>query len=104
MMTNELMTERETGAELRYFPLEAIRMWRNARKHFDQGGLDELAASLLDSGEAHHAPVGFLLEDEPGFEVALFMGERRLRAYKMLRDRGHEGFGRMAVRVRPRPT
>lgn len=79
-------------------------MWRNARKHFDQGELDELAASLLDSGEAHHAPVGFLLEDEPGCSVALFMGERRLRAYRMLRDRGYDSFARMAVRVRPRPS
>lgn len=105
-MNEELMvmTERTTGTELRYFPLEEVRMWRNARKYFDQVELEGLAASLLDSGEAHQPPVGFLLEDEPGFSVALFMGERRLRAYKMLRDRGHDAFARIEVKVRPRPT
>jgi ParB-like chromosome segregation protein Spo0J len=64
-------------------------MWRNARKTFDQEKLEELATSLLDSGEAHHAPVGFLVTDEPGTEIALVMGERRWRAYRLLRDRGH---------------
>jgi hypothetical protein len=92
------------GSFIGRFELDAIRMWGNARKHFSQGDLEELASSLLDSGEAHHPPVGFLVEDEVGTEVALFMGERRWRAYRLLRDRGHEAFGWMAVKVRPRPT
>jgi hypothetical protein len=92
------------SATIQFFDLDAIRMWRNARKNFDQGELEELATSLLDAGEAHHAPVGYLVSDDPGTEVALFMGERRLRAYRLLRDRGHDAFARMAVKVRPKPT
>jgi hypothetical protein len=84
--------------------IDSITMWGNARKHFSQSDLDELAASLLDSGEAHHPPVGFLEDPEDGTSVRLFMGERRLRAHRMLRDRGHEQFGMMAVSIRPRPT
>jgi ParB-like chromosome segregation protein Spo0J len=79
-------------------------MWGNARKHFSQADLEELAASLLDSGEAHHPPVGFLEDPDDGTTVKLFMGERRLRAHRMLRDRGHEQFGMMAVSIRPKPT
>lgn len=85
--------------------IDAISMWGNARKHFSQSDLEELAASLLDSGEAHHPPVGFLEDpSRPDTTVKLFMGERRLRAHRLLRDRGHEQFAEMAVSIRPRPT
>jgi ParB/RepB/Spo0J family partition protein len=84
--------------------IDSITMWGNARKHFSQSDLEELAASLLDSGEAHHPPVGFLEDPDDGTTVKLFMGERRLRAHRMLRDRGHEQFGMMAVSIRPKPT
>jgi ParB/RepB/Spo0J family partition protein len=84
--------------------IDAISMWGNARKHFSQADLEELAASLLDSGEAHHPPVGFLEDPDDGTTVKLFMGERRLRAHRMLRDRGHEQFAMMAVSIRPQPT
>ena len=84
--------------------IDAISMWGNARKHFSQADLEELAASLLDSGEAHHPPVGFLEDPDDGTTVKLFMGERRLRANRMLRDRGHEQFAMMAVSIRPQPT
>lgn len=84
--------------------IDAISMWGNARKHFSQSDLEELAASLLDSGEAHHPPVGFLEDPDDGTTVRLFMGERRLRAHRLLRDRGHEQFAEMAVSIRPRPT
>jgi hypothetical protein len=48
--------------------------------------------------------VGFLEDPEDGTTVKLFMGERRLRAHRMLRDRGHEQFAMMAVSIRPQPT
>ena len=106
MTTTTYTPPRKTDHETDYahFPLDSIRMWRNARKTFDQEKLEELATSLLDSGEAHHAPVGFLVTDEPGTEIALFMGERRWRAYRLLRDRGHAEFATMLVKIRPRPT
>lgn len=86
------------------FELDSIGIWRNARTNFDQGELRELANSLLDSGEALEFPIGYLTQDGEPEAVHLFSGERRLRAYRMLRDEGHDDFASMMVRVVPRPS
>ena len=63
-----------------------------------------MANSLLDSGEALEFPIGYLVEEGGPEAVHLFSGERRLRAYRMLRDEGHDDFSTMMVRVVPRPS
>jgi hypothetical protein len=95
------MTETDN---MKWVPLDAIRVWRNARTTFDQGALRELANSLADSGGVLHYPVGWAVADDPGTEVELLLGERRLRAYRMLRDEGRAGFERLPVRLVERPS
>jgi ParB/RepB/Spo0J family partition protein len=103
MTNNNPTTAPVTPAETAFFDLDAIRMWNNARQRFCQEGLRELADSLRDSRGSLQPPVGYRI-DEPGCEVELFLGERRWRAYRLLRDEGHAEFAQMAVRVVPRPS
>lgn len=84
-------------------PIDGIRMWNNARTYFDQKELEELAASLLETKGAQQYPVGFLT-DGTGSEVALLMGERRWRAYRILRDKGHADYAALPVRIVAQPS
>lgn len=80
--------------------IDRIRMWHNARTKVDQAELEQLAASLLDTGGAIHFPMGYWVNDE----VELVAGERRWRAYRLLRDRGHGAFSQLPVRMIERPS
>lgn len=107
MMTTTLSPDmdsaRDLSTEVVLFDLDAVRMWQNARQEFSQAGLRELADSLLDSGGALQCPVGYRV-DEPPHEVELFLGERRWRAYRMLRDEGHAAFAKLPVRLVRKPA
>jgi ParB/RepB/Spo0J family partition protein len=102
--TEQTTTAPGSLAETALFDLDEIRMWNNARQRFSQEGLRELADSLLDSRGSLQPPVGYRVEDGDGCAVELFLGERRWRAYRILRDEGHAEFGKMPVRVVPRPS
>jgi hypothetical protein len=104
MTNNNPTTAPGTLAKTAFFDLDQIQMWRNARKKFDQGKLAELAGSLRGSLGALQMPVGYLVTDEPGCEVRLFIGERRWRAYRLNRDLGHAEFAKMEVRIVPQPS
>jgi ParB/RepB/Spo0J family partition protein len=99
-----MMTETTTERTIEAIPLDAIRMWGNARTRFDQGALRELAVSLRDTGQALQFPVGYRPMDEPGIEVVLFLGERRWRAYRLLRDEGLMDYATMPVRIVSQPS
>lgn len=81
--------------------LSNIRMRGNARTNFDAMELEELSASIRDSGGALQLPVGYWAADGM---VELICGERRWRAQVKLREMEGARWERMPVRLIDVPT
>jgi ParB/RepB/Spo0J family partition protein len=79
-MENTHSTQRFAVGTIPDIPLGLIRPFRNQpRKHFDQKGLEELAASIKEEGQITPAWV-MPIFDDPVIEYELIAGERRWRA------------------------
>lgn len=88
---------------IEFFPVDSVRMWDNARNQFSQQELADLARTILETEGVLQAPIGYRVDDAP-MAVELVAGERRWRAYKLLRDQGHEHYAQVPVRLIRRPT
>lgn len=84
-------------------PVDRIRMSHNDRTKIDQEELARFAQSLLNTQGVIHFPTGYRPEDD-AVDVELMTGERRWRAYQMLRNQGHEAFAVLPVRMIERPS
>lgn len=102
-MTNTPITTTPPTIAIEFFPVDAVRMWDNARNQFSQQELADLARTIRETEGVLQMPIGYEVDEDP-IAVELVAGERRWRAYKLLRDQGHAEYAQVPVRLIRRPS